>query len=65
MNYNNFYFEKDATQQLIDAGYEPLYFTRDVVRVETVEQPYWFYHIMYYLDLLSLEIDMALEMENN
>jgi hypothetical protein len=63
MNYNNFYFEKEAEEQLRDAGYEPLYCTKDVVRVETMEQPYWFYHIMYYLDLLSLEIDMSLEME--
>jgi hypothetical protein len=63
MNYNNFYFEKEAEEQLHAAGYEPLYFTKHVVRVETMEQPYWFYHIMYYLDLLSLEIDMSLEME--
>ncbi|QNI75626.1 hypothetical protein SynMVIR181_00626 [Synechococcus sp. MVIR-18-1] len=61
MNYNNFYFEKDAEQQLRDAGYEPLYFTRDVVRVETVEQPYWFYHIIHHLELLTHEVNMSLE----
>ena len=57
--FNLFYFDKDAAPMLREAGYEPLFFTHDVVRIETQEQPYWFYHVCYYLDLLSYEIDCS------
>ena len=54
---NNFYFENAAVESLTQAGYSPLYFDRDTVRVETHESPQWFYHVCYYLDLLSMEVE--------
>ena len=54
---NNFYFENNATETLRQAGYCPLYFDKHTVRVETHEPPHWFYHVCYYLDLLSLEVE--------
>ena len=54
---NNFYFQSDATDLLVDAGYNPLYFDKHTVRIETTESPHWFYTICYYLDLLSYEVE--------
>ncbi len=54
---NNFYFENDAVKALRQAGYDPLYFDKNTVRVETNESPHWFYHVCYYLDLLSMEVE--------
>ena len=53
--FNNFYFDKDASPMLMEAGFDPLYFTRDLVRVETHESPHWFYTICEYLGILSYE----------
>ena len=54
---NSFYFDKAAASVLTEAGFSPLYFTHDTVRVETHESPHWFYTCCYYLDILDHEID--------
>ena len=58
---NNFYFDSDAAQVLRGAGFNPLYFDKNTVRIETEESPHWFYHICYHLDILDYEIDRATE----
>jgi hypothetical protein len=52
---NNFYFDKDAAPMLMEAGFDCLYFTRDLVRIETHESPHWFYHICAYIGALGYE----------
>ena len=59
--FNNFYFDKDAAPMLMEAGFDPIYFDRVTVRVETHESPHWFYHICYYLDLLGYEVEFLYE----
>ena len=42
---------------LTEAGFYPVNVDNNTVKVETFESPHWFYHICYYLDLLSYEIE--------
>ena len=54
---NTFYFNSDASPMLTEAGFYPETIDNNTVRVITHETRQWFYHICYYLDLLSYEVE--------